>query len=199
MLDRDRVKYVEVIQSKSDNGKKGGRPKKEAKKANALFDKLKKLDKATQADSVSVPDSDSVPDIDTYETDIPKGIWSQAIVAIEKIDKRNTGTQRILEIVQSEVEGNGFIYEKHRDDRYRATIIAKRQSEWGSFIGDSSEESEEKAIRSIISFSNQNEFVKRIRNVYDFHEKWKSVANSMKLQNKENIKNAPNPDPLLRF
>jgi hypothetical protein len=44
---------------------------------------------------------------------------------------------------------------------------------------------EEEIIRSIISYSNQNEYSAKIRSVRDFHEKWKKVANSMKQENKK--------------
>jgi ferritin len=48
------------------------------------------------------------------------------------------------------------------------------------FIKDSPEEYEEKVIRSIIAYSNQNEYSAKIRSCKDFHEKWKKVANAMK-------------------
>jgi hypothetical protein len=73
-----------------------------------------------------------------------------------------------------------YLYEKNAQDRNRATIISKRQSDWGEFVKDSPEQREEQIIRQIINYSNSNEFVKKIRSVYDFHEKWKSVANAMK-------------------
>lgn len=102
-----------------------------------------------------------------------------------------------MDIVQSEIRNLGYLYEKHPQDRNRATIIAKRQSDWGNFIKDSTEEKEEQIIRQIINYSNSNEFVKKIRNVFDFHEKWKSVANSMK----QSVKETPvlHPNPLCRF
>ena len=124
-------------------------------------------------------------------------VWSTDLVPVEKIDNRNQWTQRIMDIVQSEINNLWYLYEKHAQDRNRATIIAKRQSDWGNFIKDSTEEKEEQIIRQIINYSNSNEFVKKIRNVFDFHEKWKSVANAMK----QSVKEAPvlHPNPLCRF
>jgi adenylate kinase family enzyme len=78
------------------------------------------------------------------------------------------------------VKQEGFLYDNNSEERRRATIIAKRQADWWEFIKDSSEEYEEKAIRSIIAYSNQNEYSAKIRSAKDFHEKWKKVANSMK-------------------
>lgn len=142
-------------------------------------------------------DSVSGIDTDTTETDTTIVVWSTDLVPIEKIDNRNKWTQRIIDIVQSEIKNLWYLYEKHAQDRNRATIIAKRQSDWGTFIKDSTEEKEEQIIRQIINYSNSNEFVKKIRNVFDFHEKWKSVANAMK----QSVKEAPvlHPNPLCRF
>ena len=124
-------------------------------------------------------------------------VWSKDLEPTEKIDNRNQGTQRIMDIVQSEIQNLGYLYEKHAQDRNRATIIAKRQSDWGIFIKDTPEPREEEIIRQIINYSNSNEFVKKIRSVYDFHEKWKSVANAMK----QSVKETPvlHPNPLCRF
>jgi len=125
--------------------------------------------------------------IETIDTNVS---ISQAIVpSTEKPLKINPWTQRIFEIIKSEVEAQWFIYDSHPDDRRRATNIAKRQADWWAFIKDSSEEKEENIIRQIIAFSNQTEFTKKIRSCYDFHEKWKSVANSMK----EKAQNQPKP------
>lgn len=57
-LDRDKEKYERTVKSRSDAGKKGGRPKKqeEAKKANAFHDKQKKQGKAKKADNDNVDD-----------------------------------------------------------------------------------------------------------------------------------------------
>lgn len=117
---------------------------------------------------------------DTSIQDTTIVVWSDDLITTEKIDNRNLWTQRIIDIVQSEIQNLGYLYEKHAQDRNRATIIAKRYSDWGDFIKDSPEAKEEQMIRQIIIYSNSNEFVKKIRSVYDFHEKWKSVANSMK-------------------
>ncbi len=118
------------------------------------------------------------------ETDIPIGIWSQAIVIdkkpIDNIDNRNNETQRIIDIVKEQVQQEWLIYDNNKEERHRATIIWKRQSDWWEFIKDSSKEYEEKVIKSIVSYSNQNEYSAKIRSVKDFHEKWKKVANDMK-------------------
>lgn len=134
---------------------------------------------------------------DNRVEDIPKGIWLQAIE--DKPDNRNPWTQRIIDIIKSQVEKEGFLYDNNKEERNRATIIAKRQSDWWTFIKEESEEKEEFIIRSIISYSNQNEYTSKIRSAKDFHEKWKKVANTMKEAWKEAEKNLPNPNPLLRF
>lgn len=124
-------------------------------------------------------------------------VSSQAIVPT---DNRNKWTQRIIEIVKSQVEQEWFLYDNNKDERNRATIIAKRQSDWGAFIKDTPEEQEEDYIRKIISFSNQNEYTSKIRSCKDFHEKWKRVANAMKESSQElQKKNFIHPNPLLRF
>lgn len=156
---------------------------------------------STTKHDIAVIGIDSVSGIgivtDITETDTTIVVWSKDLVPIEKIDNRNPWTQRIIDIVQSEIKNLWYLYEKHAQDRNRATIIAKRQSDWGNFIKDSTEEKEEQIIRQIINYSNSNEFVKKIRNVFDFHEKWKSVANAMK----QSVKEAPvlHPNPLCRF
>jgi hypothetical protein len=113
-------------------------------------------------------------------TDTLPTVIEQALVTTEKIDKRNPWTQRIIDIIQSEIQDMWYLYEKNAQDRNRATIISKRQSDWWEFVKDSPEAREEQIIRQIINYSNSNEFVKKIRSTYDFHEKWKSVANAMK-------------------
>lgn len=110
-------------------------------------------------------------------TETDTNVSSQAIVPL---DHRNKWTQRIIDIVKSQVEQEWFLYDNNKDERNRATIIAKRQSDWWNFIKDTPEEQEEDYIRKIISFSNQNEYTSKIRSVKDFHEKWKRVANAMK-------------------
>lgn len=156
---------------------------------------------STTKHDIAVIGIDSVSGIgivtDITETDTTIVVWSTDLVPIEKTDNRNQGTQRIIDIVQSEIKNLWYLYEKHAQDRNRATIIAKRQSDWGNFIKDSTEEKEEQIIRQIVNYSNSNEFVKKIRNVFDFHEKWKSVANAMK----QSVKEAPvlHPNPLCRF
>jgi len=113
-------------------------------------------------------------------------VSSQAIVAVEnKIDKRNQGTQRIIDIVQNAVQIEWYLYDNNKEERNRATIIAKRQSDWWLFIKDAPEEQEEHLIRAIIAYSNQNEYSAKIRSCKDFHEKWKKVANSMKQVSKK--------------
>jgi len=127
-------------------------------------------------------------------------VSSQAIVISEKSDNRNLWTQRVIDIVKDQVEQEWFLYDNNKDERNRATIIAKRQSDWWSFIKDTPEEQEEDYIRKIISFSNQNEYTSKIRSCKDFHEKWKKVANAMKETNQEiQKKNFLHPNPLLRF
>lgn len=128
--------------------------------------------------------------IDKTETDISKDIWEQALEIlekkeIEKIDNRNKRTQRIVDIVKDQVKKEWYIYDDNREERNRATIIAKRQKDWWDFIWTTSEEDEERVIRAIIEYSNQNEYSAKIRSVKDFHEKWKKVANSMKEKNKK--------------
>lgn len=130
------------------------------------------------------------------KTETDTNVSSQAIVPL---DNRNKWTQRIIDIVKSQVELEGFLYDNNKEERNRATIIAKRQSDWWTFIKEESEEKEEYIIRSIISYSNQNEYTSKIRSAKDFHEKWKRVANTMKEAWKEAEKNIPNPNPLLRF
>lgn len=115
-------------------------------------------------------------------------VWVQALVKSEnekRIDNRNSGTQRIIDIVKNQVEEEWYLYDNNKEERNRATIISKRQSDWWLFIKETPEEREEEIIRSIISFSNQNEYSAKIRSVRDFHEKWKKVANSMKQENKK--------------
>jgi hypothetical protein len=81
MLDRDRNKYDEYIAKQSENGKKGGRPKKsdsnptKPKKPTAFFENPTKPKKA-DSDSVNDSPSDSVSGIviDNTETDISKDI-----------------------------------------------------------------------------------------------------------------------------
>ncbi len=115
-------------------------------------------------------------------------VWVQALVKSEnekRIDNRNSGTQRIIDMVKNQVEEEWYLYDNNKEERNRATIISKRQSDWWLFIKETPEEREEEIIRSIISFSNQNEYSAKIRSVRDFHEKWKKVANSMKQENKK--------------
>lgn len=115
-------------------------------------------------------------------------VWVQALVKSEnekRIDNRNSGTQRIINMVKNQVEEEWYLYDNNKEERNRATIISKRQSDWWLFIKETPEEREEEIIRSIISFSNQNEYSAKIRSVRDFHEKWKKVANSMKQENKK--------------
>lgn len=110
--------------------------------------------------------------------------WEQALVVSSekslKVDNRNQGTQRIIDIVKNQIEHEWFLYDNNKEERNRATIIAKRQSDWWSFIKETPEDREEEIIRQIVAFSLQNEFVSKIQSVRDFHEKWKKVANSMK-------------------
>lgn len=130
-------------------------------------------------------------------TETDTNVSSQAIVPL---DHRNKWTQRIIDIVKSQVEQEWFLYDNNKDERNRATIIAKRQSDWWNFIKDTPEEQEEDYIRKIISFSNQNEYTSKIRSVKDFHEKWKRVANAMKETSQEiQKKQFVHPNPLLRF
>lgn len=148
---------------------------------------------------------ESIASIDIQDTNVPytnlqetdTNVSSQAIVPL---DHRNKWTQRIIDIVKSQVEQEWFLYDNNKDERNRATIIAKRQSDWWNFIKDTPEEQEEDYIRKIISFSNQNEYTSKIRSVKDFHEKWKRVANSMKETSQEiQKKQFVHPNPLLRF
>lgn len=201
MLDRDREKYDEYIEKQSENGKKGGRPKKsdenptKPKKPTAFSENPTKPKKA---DSDSVSHSASViHSLSENKTETDTNVSSQAIVPI---DNRNKWTQRIIDIVKSQVEQEGFLYDNNKDERNRATIIAKRQSDWWAFIKNTPDDQEEDYIRKIISFSNQNEYTSKIRSCKDFHEKWKKVANAMKESSQEiQKKNFVHPNPLLRF
>lgn len=113
-------------------------------------------------------------------------VSSQAIVHLDnKLDKRNQGTQRIIDIVTDAVQIEWYLYDNNKEERNRATIIAKRQSDWWAFVKEAPEEQEEQLIRAIIAYSNQNEYSAKIRSCKDFHEKWKKVANSMKQLNKK--------------
>lgn len=143
-----------------------------------------------------------------YNTDtyISNDIWSNDLVPKEKIDNRNKWTQRIIDIIKDQVQQEWFIYDSNTQDRYRANIIAKRQSDWGEFIKETPEEQEEVIIRWIISYSLQNEYVSKILSARDFHEKWKRVANAKKQEISEAKKaqvqkNKYNPtgNPLLNF
>lgn len=116
---------------------------------------------------------------------VSKDTGEQALVVeekkeIENIDHRNSGTQRIIEIIKDQVQQEWYLYDNNPEERRRATIIAKRQSDWWDFIKETPEDQEERIIRSIISYSNQNEYSAKIRSWKDFHEKWKKVANTMK-------------------
>lgn len=116
--------------------------------------------------------------------------WSQAIVLewnnkIEKIDSRNSLTQRVIDIIKDAVQIEWYLYDNNKEERNRATIIAKRQSDWGDFIKDTPEDREEEIIRAIIVYSNQKEYSAKIRSCKDFHEKWKKVVNSMKQEKKQ--------------
>jgi len=121
---------------------------------------------------------------ETREQDISKDIWSKDLIPLEKKDNRNIWTQRIIDMIKDQVEQEWFLYDNNKEERNRATIISKRQSDWWLFIKDTPDEREEEIIRSIISYSNQNEYSAKIRSVKDFHEKWKKVANTMKQENK---------------
>jgi hypothetical protein len=46
------------------------------------------------------------------------------------LDKRNIGTQRIVDIIKDQVKQEGFLYDNNSEERRRATIIAKRQADW---------------------------------------------------------------------
>ena len=122
-----------------------------------------------------------------YNTDTLPTVIEQALISSKKdlVDNRNSGTQRIIDMVKNQVEQEWYLYDNNREERNRATIISKRQSDWWLFIKDTTEEREEEIIRSIISYSNQNEYSAKIRSVRDFHEKWKKVANTMKQENKK--------------
>jgi len=192
MLDRDRNKYDEYIEKQSSNGSKWWRPKKsewnpsKPKKPTAFSGNPSKPKKADSAsDSLSGIPSDSLIPIDNTETNDTIVSWEQALDVIDKkeieaIDHRNSGTQRIIDIIKDQVQKEWYLYDNNREERNRATIIAKRQSDWWLFIKDTPEEREEEIIRSIVSYSNQNEFSAKIRSARDFHEKWKKVANDMK-------------------
>lgn len=141
-----------------------------------------------------------------WKEDISKDIWSTDLVPVEKIDNRNQGTQRIIDIIKDQVHQEWFLYDNNKEERNRATIIAKRQSDWGEFIKETPEEQEEVIIRWIISYSLQNEYVSKIQSARDFHEKWKKVANAKKQEISEAKKaqiqkNKYNPtgNPLLNF
>lgn len=194
VFDEDRKDWEEVREVRRKAGSEWWKAKASKLKQNVA-------NASTTKHDIAVIGIDSVSgigiDTDITETDTTIVVWSTDLVPIEKTDNRNKWTQRIIDIVQSEIKNLWYLYEKHAQDRNRATIIAKRQSDWGIFIKDSTEEKEEQIIRQIINYSNSNEFVKKIRNVFDFHEKWKSVANAMK----QSVKEAPvlHPNPLCRF
>lgn len=194
VFDEDRKDWEEVREVRRKAWSEWGKAKASKLKQNVA-------NASTTKHDIAVIGIDSVSGIgivtDITETDTTIVVWSKDLIPTEKIDNRNKWTQRIMEIVQSEIQNLGYLYEKHAQDRNRATIIAKRQSDWWKFIKDSPEEKEEQIIRQIINYSNSNEFVKKIRNVFDFHEKWKSVANAMK----QSVKEAPvlHPNPLCRF
>lgn len=145
---------------------------------------------STTKHDIAVIGIDSVSGIgivtDITET-VSKDTGEQALVSSKKklVDNRNSGTQRIIDIVTNAVQIEWYLYDNNKEERNRATIISKRQSDWWLFIKDTPEEREEEIIRSIISYSNQNEYSAKIRSVRDFHEKWKKVANSMKQENKK--------------
>lgn len=133
-------------------------------------------------------------------------VWSKDLEPTEKIDNRNKWTQRIIDIIKDQVHQEWFLYDNNKEERNRATIIAKRQSDWGEFIKETPEEQEEVIIRWIISYSLQNEYVSKIQSARDFHEKWKKVANAKKQEISEAKKaqiqkNKYNPtgNPLLNF
>ena len=189
MLDRDRIKYEDVIKSKSDNGKKGGRPKKEAKKANALSDKLKKLIKATQADSVSVPDSVSVSvpdiDIDTSETYISKDIWEQALV----VSKWNEEINTILEIIKGQIEFLGFIYKKGKYERERAKNILTGKDFWE--VCEKANMPRVEFCKQIIFLSTKLDFWNwKIYNSETLYKHYAQVYNDAKSK-KEELENRP--------
>ena len=103
MLDRDRNKYDEYIEKQSENGKKGGRPKKsdsnptKPKKPTAFFEnptKPKKADSASVPVSLSTSPSGIV--IDNTETDISKDIWQQAFDPVEKKEYWNKDINAML-------------------------------------------------------------------------------------------------------
>ena len=194
VFDEDRKDWEETSKTNSVNAKKRW-DKRASEPMRPHTNECEPMRPSTDIGIDSVSGIGIVTDI--TETDTTIVVWSTDLVPVEKIDNRNPWTQRIIDIVQSEIKNLWYLYEKHAQDRNRATIIAKRQSDWWLFIKDSTEEKEEQIIRQIINYSNSNEFVKKIRNVFDFHEKWKSVANAMK----QSVKEAPvlHPNPLCRF
>jgi len=159
-------------------------------KAKAIKLKQNVANASTTKHDIAVIGIDSVNGIgivtDITET-VSKDTGEQALVSSKKelVDNRNSGTQRIIDIVTNAVQIEWYLYDNNKEERNRATIISKRQSDWWLFIKDTPEEREEEIIRSIISYSNQNEYSAKIRSVRDFHEKWKKVANSMKQENKK--------------
>ena len=77
-IDRDKEKYDRTVEARREAGKKGGRPpkQKEAKKANAFYDKQKKQDKAKKPDNDNVTDNDNVNDTDIKYTCAFEKLWS---------------------------------------------------------------------------------------------------------------------------
>jgi hypothetical protein len=68
-----------------------------------------------------------------YTTDTLPTVIEQALVLENTdiiLDKRNVGTQRIVDIIKDQVKQEGFLYDNNSEERRRATIIAKRQADW---------------------------------------------------------------------
>lgn len=202
VFDEDKKDWEEIREKRVKAGKEWWIAKAEASKTKqnvASASKTKQDLAVIDIDSVSGIVIDTV--IDNTETNSTIVLWDKSLEPIEKKDNRDKWTQRVIEIIKDQVQKEWFLYDNNSEERRRATIIGKRQSDWWDFIKNTAEEREEEIIRSIVSYSLQNEYVSKVQSVRDFHEKWKKVANAMKqssneLKNKEPVLH---PDPLCRF
>ena len=87
-LKRDLIHWESIKHSRSESGKKGGRPKKQskAKKPNALFEKQSKANKAVN-DNVTVSVNDNV-NKEKYISKIQEKFYQSLILFINDFDKK---------------------------------------------------------------------------------------------------------------
>ena len=122
-LERDLKKYKKQVEINKTNGKKGGRPPKEAQETHSVNDKPKEPNglnenrnnpsEPKKADSDSVTDSDSVRDIDTDKKDKDTVPYKKVVDYINELANKNwTHTAKKTQKLIKARFNEGFTYEQ---------------------------------------------------------------------------------------